>query len=78
MPITRLLQNTAFDQKAINAMTIAFEDALWDLNLSRSDPKAEAVARKIIECAQMGELNPGRLRVLAVMSATRSGAPSRY
>jgi hypothetical protein len=45
MPIVRLLQNTAFDQKAIDAMTIAFEDALSDLELARSDPKAEAVAR---------------------------------
>jgi hypothetical protein len=63
MPLTRLLQNTAFGPDEIAVMVAAFEDALRELKLAnRADPATEIVARKIIELAKQGERDPGRLR----------------
>jgi hypothetical protein len=66
MPIHQLMQAAAFDAAAVKIITTAFDDALRELVLDRTDPKAEMVARKVIECARMGEPDPGRLRDLAV------------
>jgi len=66
MPIYRLMQAAAFDDAAVKIITTAFDDALRELGLDRTDPDAEIVARKIIECAQMGECDPGRLQSRAV------------
>lgn len=65
MPISRLVQAAAFDAAAVKIITTAFDDALKELGIERTDPKAEIVARKIIECARMGERDPARLRELA-------------
>jgi hypothetical protein len=66
MPIYRLLQHAAFDSETVKALTTAFDAALRELGLDRTDPKAEIVASKIIQCAQLGERDPARLRDLAV------------
>jgi hypothetical protein len=67
MPIVRLLEREAFSPEDIEVMTAAFEDALAALQLiDRLDPLTERVAKKIIECAQMGELDPVRLRDCAL------------
>lgn len=66
MPIYRLMQAAAFDAAAVKIITTAFDDAIKELGLvGRTDPKAELVARKIIESARMGERDPVRLRELA-------------
>ena len=65
MPVHRLMQTAAFDAATVKIITTAFDDALKELGLERTDPKAEVVATKITECARMGERDPARLRELA-------------
>jgi hypothetical protein len=61
-----LILRSGLDQKTINAMVIAFKDVVLHFDLSEAGPKAEIVARRIIECARMGECDYARLRELAV------------
>jgi hypothetical protein len=68
MPVKRLLEGAAFDAAAVKTITTAFDEALRELHLDRSDPKAEVLAGKIIECARAGERDPDRLRELATAS----------
>jgi hypothetical protein len=63
VPITRLLQSTAFTPDEIAILSGAFEAALVELRLmDRSDPAVELVAKRIIEVAARGERDPIRLR----------------
>lgn len=67
MPIHRFLKQAVFDQDAIDAMTIAFEDTLRELRLTdRDDPIVEIVARVIIECARQGDRDPVQMRDCAL------------
>jgi len=76
MPITRLLQDTAFGPDEIAVLVAAYEDALRALSLvNRSDLATEMVAKKIIELAKQGERDPVRLRERA-MEAVSSPPPS--
>jgi hypothetical protein len=62
MPLTRLLQNSAFEPDRIEVMSAAFQQACRELGLAETeDPLRELVARKIIECAQTGERDQARL-----------------
>jgi hypothetical protein len=66
MPIQNLPQRS-FTPEEISVLVSAFEDALSDLHLvDRTDPRAEVVAKRIIELAQQGEHDPVRLREGAV------------
>jgi hypothetical protein len=80
MPITRLLQDTAFGPDEIAVLVAAYEDALRALSLvNRTDLATEMVARKIIELAKQGERDPVRLRervIEAVSSRPPSVAPA--
>src|SRR5215208_7866056 len=50
--IHRSLQRAAFDDRAVKAMTRAYEAALHELRLAdRPDPSTEIIARMIVECA---------------------------
>ncbi|MFL5104917.1 MAG: hypothetical protein ACJ8DX_02345 [Xanthobacteraceae bacterium] len=67
VPIHRFLKQAVFDQHAIDAMTIAFEDTLRELRLTdREDPIVEIVARVIIECARQGDRDPVQMRDCAL------------
>ena len=67
MPITRLLQDTAFGPDEIAVLVAAYEDALRALSLvNRSDLATEMVAKRIIELAKQGERDPVRLRERAM------------
>jgi len=69
LAIYRMLQGGAFDDRAVKAMTTAYEAALRELQLSdRNDPRTDIIARKIIACAQSGELDSTRLYELALKS----------
>jgi hypothetical protein len=69
MPMTRLLNGSAFSPDDITILTTAFEDALRTLRLSdRTDPATEMIAKKIISLAQQGERDPVRLREGALKS----------
>ena len=63
MPIRPLLaeERGVFSPEDIVALATAYEDALLALDLYRSDPVAVAMAKRIIELAKQGELNPDRL-----------------
>ena len=80
MPITRLLQDTAFGPDEIAVLVAAYEDALRALSLvNRSDLATEMVAKRIIELAKQGERDPVRLReraMEAVSSRPASVAPA--
>jgi hypothetical protein len=67
-PIIDLILRSGFDAQTTNAMVIAFKDILFDLILSEEDLRAEIVARKVIECANLGERNPVRLREIVLKS----------
>ena len=76
MPITRLLQDTAFGPDEIAVLVAAYEDALRALSLvNRTDLATEMVAKKIIELAKQGERDPVRLRE-RVMEAVSRPPPS--
>jgi hypothetical protein len=67
MPLIRLLQHRAFEPDRIAIMSAAFEQACRELGLDvPEDPLREALARKIIECAQTGERDLSRLRDFAL------------
>jgi hypothetical protein len=77
MTIHRLLENEAFGPDEIEVLTTAFEQALRALGLSdRSDSATEIVARRIIEFAQRGERDPGRLQQRAVQSLSEPDPPA--
>jgi hypothetical protein len=62
MPIKRLITEGVFEPKQIATMTQAYEQALQRLQLvDRDDPLTEIVAKKIIELAKRGELDPAAL-----------------
>ena len=71
MPITPFLGGRAFEPEVARIMGVAFVAACYALGIENrsdpSDPKAKAVATKIIELAILGETDPDRLceRVLA-------------
>jgi hypothetical protein len=66
MAIYRLFQQSAFDEYAIKAMAAAYESALAELALDRTDSLTEVIACKIVECAQTGN------RIRSVSVNTRS------
>ena len=68
MPIIRLLEREhhAFGPEEIKILAAAFDDALRTLRLAGNDPAADVVAKRIIELARLGELDPHRLRDYAV------------
>jgi hypothetical protein len=67
VPIYRLLQNSAFLPEDVQRLGEAYEQALKELRLvDRNDPLAETVAQHIIEVAQTGERDPGRICALAL------------
>jgi hypothetical protein len=72
MPITRLLQNASFGPDEIRVLVQAFDEALGTLGVDRSNPVAEALAKKIIELAQQGQRDPILLRQHAVRSVSES------
>lgn len=72
MAVYRLFKNKAFEPEIIATMTAAYVEACKSLGVSEHDrPKADAVAKKVIEFAQRGEHDPVRLRD-HVLQALRS------
>jgi hypothetical protein len=72
MPITRLLQDTAFGPDEIAVLVAAYEDALRALSLvNRTDLATEMVAKKIIDLAKQGERDPVRLRERVIEAVSR-------
>jgi hypothetical protein len=67
MPINHLVkEHHSFDPDEIKVLATAFDAALLELGLGRTDPAALLVAKRIIALAQGGERDPTRLREGAV------------
>jgi hypothetical protein len=64
--IYRLLQRSAFNPEDVTAMSTAYERALADLKLARTDPKTERLAKAIIEIAQTNVRDPATISALAI------------
>lgn len=63
MAVSGALRNDAFGPEAIKIISAAFEETLRKLRLvDRTDLLTTLVARKMIEIAREGELDPVRLR----------------
>jgi hypothetical protein len=63
MTVYRLYKNRAFEPEAISAMGSAYAEVCRTLGLSEhDDPGADQVAKAVIEYAQRGVRDPGRLR----------------
>jgi hypothetical protein len=75
MPIRHLLDKTSFGPEDIKVLVSAFEDALRDLGVERTDAAATALAKRILALGQQGERDPVRLRERAVegLNARRAG-----
>jgi hypothetical protein len=75
MAIYRLIRESVFEPEAIERMTVAYENVLKVLQLTdREDPITELVARKIIDFARAGEIDPERL-CQRTLDAVRKGPP---
>jgi hypothetical protein len=68
MPITPFLDDLKFESGAITAMGLAYEKVRATLGIvDRNDRLNEIIARKVIELAQAGEINPDRLSEQALV-----------
>ena len=66
MAIYRLLEETAFDDRVVKAMTIAYEGARRELEVANRPRLPKDVAMEIIEAAKLGELDPISMKKRAV------------
>jgi hypothetical protein len=72
MAVYRLFKNKAFEPEIIATMSAAYAEVCKTLGVNDRDrPRADAVAKKVIEFAQRGERDPARLRE-HVLQAMRS------
>jgi len=63
MTVHRLFKNKAFEPEAISAMTWAYAEVCQTLGVSDGDRReTNRVAKTVIEFAQRGAREPGRLR----------------
>jgi hypothetical protein len=70
MPITPYLDGQQFDAETKRVMGVAFEIARAALSLDQDHPTTAIIARKIIELANAGEINPDLLSEQALASLT--------
>jgi len=64
--IYQLLQKEAFGPEEITVISTAYEKALANLKLERTDARTERLAKRIIEIAQTGVRDPAKIRELAI------------
>jgi hypothetical protein len=77
MPIYELLQrHGVFTPEELTVLSNVFEDVLGTLGLvDRKDSMTELVAKKVIELATAGILEPNRLRALTLGAFTQEEQP---
>jgi hypothetical protein len=69
MTIHRVLADHSFDPDDVAVLVKAYEDALRNLGLTTHEDAATlTVAKRILELAKVGMLDPDRLRDVAVAS----------
>jgi hypothetical protein len=71
MPINHLVtEHHSFGPEEITVLASALDAALLELGLTRTDPAALLVAKRIMVLAQGGERDPIRLREGAINAST--------
>ena len=74
MAIRKLATPTAYSPEQVAILISAHDAACAALGVAPAQSvNAEAVARKILECAAKGEFDPDRLRDYAVRTLRREG-----
>jgi hypothetical protein len=73
MLIKPFLPNASFNPEVIALMAVGFENACRSLQISGQMVVPEAVAKKIIELAQMGERDPIRMSEWTLKSLRTDG-----
>jgi len=74
MPIYKLIQRGVFPPELVAIMGEVFEDILKTLNLTdRNDAVTQLVAHKVVELAQNGERDRGRLKQLTLEAIKGKG-----
>jgi len=69
------MRGAAFGPSELALVTKAYEDTLRALGLTdRADPLTEIIAKRIMEIAQSGEMDPERIRDRVIASL---GAPKK-
>jgi hypothetical protein len=78
MPIYELLQRQGvFTPEELTVLSSVFEEVLGTLAVTdRKDPMTELVAKKVIELATAGILEPNRLRALTLGAFTQEEHPA--
>ena len=67
MAIHRLMQEASFEPDEVARMTAAYDVAMRELEvIDGADPRAELVAKKIIEISRAGERDPVLICVQAL------------
>jgi hypothetical protein len=67
MPISHLVkEHHSFGPDEVKVLATAFDAALLELGLTRTDPAALLVAKRIMDLAQGGERDLIRLREVAI------------
>ena len=66
MAIYRLLQNAPLMPEDVQRLQEAYEQTLQALDLARSDPLTEVIAKKIIAIGQTGVKDPSMIALLAI------------
>jgi hypothetical protein len=74
MPIRPFLDGAKFDPEAVRVMGIAYEMVRAALRITdRGDPANEIIAKKVIEIAKAGDLNPDVLCELVLVDFRQQG-----
>jgi hypothetical protein len=76
MPLTGFLQGEKFDRETVRVMSIAFEMTRIALSF-RDGIGDELIAKKIIELAKAGEIDPNRLCDRAFVEITAANVHGR-
>jgi hypothetical protein len=76
MPLSRLLQNTAFEPAEIDALIEAFETICRGLRLGKNhESLREKIAQKVIAFAELGERDPQKISQI-IIKDMRGASPS--
>ena len=73
MAIYRLLRRGVFEPDDVRLLATVYEKVLCTVGVvDRKDPRAELIARKVVQLAQAGERDPECLKDLAIEELQQS------
>ena len=72
MAIYRLLRRGVFEPDDVRLLATVYEKVLCTVGVDRKDPRAELIAKKVVQLAQAGERDPECLKDLAIEELQQS------